>query len=171
MNDLFMALAPQLRLVHALAAFALVAGLVGRWVLLSRAEGAAREQRLGDVTTLVSAATVFERTVIISSLIVIALGLLTAWSYGYPLLGFLQGGTTNWLLAAFVLSMTLFALVPAVFVPKGKVFDAAMSESTSIGRPSANLIAAFGDPVLRAAHVYELGVIAVVLVLMILKPF
>jgi hypothetical protein len=67
--------------------------------------------------------------------------------------------------------MTLFALVPAVFVPKGKVFDAAMSESTSIGRPSANLIAAFGDPVLRAAHVYELGVIAVVLVLMILKPF
>ena len=34
---------------------------------------------------------------------VLVLGLLAAWSLGYPLLGFLQGAGANWLLASLVL--------------------------------------------------------------------
>src|SRR5215216_3436714 len=92
--------APVLKLLHALSGVLLVAGLMGRWVALDRAERAARGGQLASVRALLDASGVFERVVIVSSQVVFVLGLFTAWSMGYPLLGFLQGGGANWLLAS-----------------------------------------------------------------------
>src|SRR6478609_8877122 len=98
MPELFATLAPQLRVLHALVGFVLVSSLLGRWVILNQAERAARAQQLGSVQTLLSAGGIFERGAIISSQVVLLLGLLTPWAFGYPLLGFVQGASVNWLL-------------------------------------------------------------------------
>src|SRR5215208_6613096 len=115
-----------LRLVHAVVGILLVAGLLGRWVALHHAERAARAGDLSAVRALLSVSNVFERTVIITSQLVFILGLLTAWSVGYPLLGFLQGGSTNWLLTSLVLYIGAILLVPTVFLPRGRIFGAAI---------------------------------------------
>ncbi len=160
-----------LRLIHALVGVLLVAGLIGRWVALQHAERAAHAGDLGALRTLLTCSGVFERTVILTSQLVFVLGLLTAWSVGYPLLGFLQGGSTNWLLTSLVLYVGAILLVPTVFVPKGRIFGAALDDSVLLGRPTPALVAAFRDPASRIAHYVELTAVVSVLALMIAKPF
>lgn len=123
------------------------------------------------MAALLRAASAFERIVVPTSVAVQVLGLLTAWSLGYPLLGSLQGGRDNWLPVSLLLYLSTVPLVPLVFLPKGRRFDAAMDEATTLGRVTPALVAAFGDPVVRAAHLYELGALIVVLVLMLARPF
>src|SRR5215212_6396323 len=165
MAELLAPLAAPLRLVHALTGILLVAGLLGRWVALARAD------QLPAVRALLRASSVFERIVIPSSAAVLALGLLTAWSYGYPLLGSLQGGRDNWLPVSLLLFLGIFLLVPVVFLPKGRLFGAALDEAVTADRVTPGLIIAFGHPVVRGAHIYEFAAVIVVLVLMLTRPF
>jgi Predicted integral membrane protein (DUF2269) len=171
MAEVLAPFAALLRVVHALTGILLVAGLLGRWVALAQAEQAARADQLPAVRALLRASSVFERIVIPSSAAVLALGLLTAWSYGYPLLGSLQGGRDNWLPVSLVLFLGIFLLVPVVFLPKGRSFGAALNEAITVDRVTPGLIVAFGDPLVRAAHAYELAAVVVVLVLMLSRPF
>lgn len=85
-----------LKLAHVAAAFALVAGLVGRGILLSRA---ARATDVEGSARFAEAAIPFERLVIGASPAVIVAGLLTAWAQGYEWLGL----TTPWILVAVLL--------------------------------------------------------------------
>jgi hypothetical protein len=62
-------------------------------------------------------------------------------------------------------------LVPLVFLPRGRVFEEALTEASEEGAVTDRLRAAFRDPVVFAAHAYELGAMVVVFVLMIAKPF
>ncbi len=171
MAELLAPLAPWLRLIHALTGILLVAGLLGRWVVLSQAEHAARTEELTTVQGLLRASSVFERIVISASVAVLVLGLLTAWNYGYPLLGSLQGRGGNWLPVSLLLYLSTFPLVPLVFLPKGRQFGAALDEAVAMSRVTPALVAAFGDPRVRAAHVYEFAAVVVVLVLMLSWPF
>ena len=171
MAELLAPLAAPLRLVHALTGILLVAGLLGRWVALAQAEHAARADQLPAVRALLQASSVFERIVIPSSAVVLALGLLTAWSYGYPLLGSLQGGRDNWLPVSLLLFLGIFLLVPVVFLPKGRLFGAALDEAVTADRVTPGLVIAFGHPVVRGAHIYEFAAVIVVLVLMLTRPF
>jgi hypothetical protein len=171
MAELLAPLAPWLRLIHALTGILLVAGLLGRWVALSQAEQAAHTDELTTLHGLLRATSVFERIVIPTSIAVLVLGLLTAWSYGYPLLGSLQGRGGNWLPVSLLLYLSTVPLVPLVFLPKGRQFGAALDEAVAMGRVTPALVAAFGDPRVRAAHVYEFAAVVVVLVLMLSRPF
>ncbi len=99
------------------------------------------------------------------------LGLATAIAEGRPFLGPLQGAGVNWLLVALVLYLSIMPLVPLVFLPRGKVFAAALADAETKGEVTPGLRAAWADPVVRAAHLYELGAVTVVLVLMLAKPF
>jgi hypothetical protein len=157
-----------LALVHALVAIVFVAGLIGRWVTLGAAE---RAMDLGSIRTLTAVSAPFERMVIIGSLLVFVLGILTAIAQGRPFLGPIQGAPVDWLFVSLVLFLTIIPLVPLVFIPKGRVFDAALEEASLAGRVTPALHAAFRDPVTRAAHVYELAAVTVVLGLMLAKPF
>ena len=47
-------------------------------------------------------------------------------------------------------------LIPLVFVPRGRVFEATLAEATARGVVTPELAAAWRDPVVRAAHWYEL---------------
>ena len=160
-----------LRLVHALLGVLLVAGVLGRWVALDHAHRAALRGDLASVQALLGASSVFERVVISTSMLVFIFGLLTAWSLGFPLLGFLQGASTNWLLVSVVLYLATILLVPTVFIPRGRAFGAALEDSNALGRPTPALLACFADPVTRVAHYIEVVAIVLVLALMIAKPF
>ena len=67
--------------------------------------------------------------------------------------------------------LSIIPVIPLVFLPRGRVFAAALADATAAGVVTPELSAAFRDPVVFAAHVYELAVIVGIFVLMITKPF
>lgn len=152
------------KLVHILVAFGFITGLLGRWILLAHA---AKAEGVENAYRLSQAAAPFERLVIMGSNLVLAAGLLTAWAQGYPWLGL----TTGWMLASVLILLSVIPFVPLVFLPKGRVFEAAMAAARATGTVTPELRAAFRDPAVAFAHRYELGAVTVVVALMVLKPF
>jgi uncharacterized membrane protein len=157
-------LAGLLKLVHVALAMVLVAGIIGRWLTLGRAQ---RADDLDDVTRFTEAAHPFERMVVLSSMLILPAGLLTAWAQGYEWLGL----TTGWMLASVALYLVASILVPTVFLPRGRAFEAALAEARATGSVTPALRAAFADPAVRAARTYEVVGIALIVALMVLKPF
>ena len=155
-------------LVHALIGILFVAGLLGRWIVLGAAE---RATELSAMRTLTAAAGPFERIVIAGSILVLVFGLAAAYLEGRSVLGPLTGGSVDWLFVSLLLYVSILPLVPLVFLPRGRVFEAAMEGAERDGRVTSELQAAWRDPMVRAAHVYELGAITLVLILMLSKPF
>jgi hypothetical protein len=164
-----MFLAAFLKFLHVAAAMWMVTGIIGRTVVLAKA---GRSADIHEVRTLLPLSTIFEKSMVIpgSSAVLIA-GLVTAWAEGWPVLGFIQGGSANWVLAALLLYLTTIPLIIFVFTPRGKVFEAAFQEAVKQERITSELSMAFNDPAVRAAHRYELAILVVIVALMVLKPF
>jgi Predicted integral membrane protein (DUF2269) len=152
------------KLVHILVAFGFITGLLGRWILLG---SAAKAEEVETAYRLSQAAAPFEKLVIQGGNLVLPAGLLTAWAQGYEWLGL----TTGWMLVSVVILLSVLPLVPLVFLPRGKVFEAAMSAARVAGTVTPELRAAFRDPAVAFAHRYELGAVTLVVALMVLKPF
>jgi len=152
-----------LTLLHVLIAMVFIAGLLGRWALLSRAAGA---EEIEAAHLLTEASGPFERMVTIASMLVLPAGLLAAWARGYPFIGL----GTSWVLLATILYLTLVPLVPLVFLPRGKLFDAEMRAARQAGSVTAGLRAAFNDRRTSMARTYELSVVLIIVALMVLKP-
>jgi hypothetical protein len=153
-----------LKLGHISLAFAMVTGLLGRWILLTRAAGTDDVER---AHLLAEAAGPFERIVQVVSPLVVLVGLLTAWAQGYPWLGL----TTGWMLLTVLLIIPILVSIPIVFVPRGRVFEAAMSGAREAGTVTPALRAAWADPAVAMARRYELVATAVIVFLMVVKPF
>ncbi len=156
-------LALILKLSHVVLAMVLVAGLIGRWVLLRRA---AASDDVEDSARLADLAGPFERMVVTSSMLVLAAGLLTAWAQGYPWLGL----TTLWMGGSVVIVVLGMLTVPTIFLPRGRIFEAALSDARARGVVTDELRAAFGDPAVRAARTAEAIAIAIIVALMVIKP-
>lgn len=154
--------------IHALVGVAMIAGLIGRWIVLA---AASRASELAAMRTLTAAAAPFERIVIVSSTATLLFGLAAAWATGRSVLGPLTGGSVDWLFVSLLLYLSVGPLVPLIFLPRGRVFDAAFREAEAAGVVTDAVRAAWDDPVVRAAHVYELAAVTLVLVLMLAKPF
>ena len=152
------------KLAHILVAFGFITGLLGRWIQLGNA---AKAEEVETAYRLSQAAAPFERLVIMGGNLVLPAGLLTAWAQGYEWLGL----TTPWMLVSVVILLSVLPFVPLVFLPRGKVFEAAMSAARAAGTVTPELRAAFRDPAVAFAHRYELGAVTLVVVLMVLKPF
>ena len=75
------------------------------------------------------------------------------------------------MLVALLLSFGIAALVPTVFVPRGRRFALVLDAARSAGTITPELRAAFADPTVRAAHIAELVALAVIVALMVPKPF
>lgn len=156
--------AQLLKLAHVGIAFALVTGLVGRWIILTRAS---RSTDVEEAKRLADAASPFERMVIPAGPAVVVAGMLTAWAQGYAWLGL----TTGWMIASVVLVLPILAMVPLVFIPRGRRFEEAMTTAVSRGIVTPELRAAWTDPAVTFARRYELGATAIIVALMVLKPF
>ena len=155
--------------VHVLAVFWLVAGIVGRGACYRQA---ARTSDLGALRTLVGLGGVFERAMVRPATFVVLLtGLLAAWLRGLPILGFLQGASLNWVLAALVIYLSIVPVIVFIFLPKGHVYRVALEEATEAGRVTPQLLAALDDPLVGAGRAYEIVMVVTLAYLMIMKPF
>ena len=152
-------------LLHVAVAFWFVAGLLGRNVTMARARSA---NDLSTLVELVDLSGRFERLMVIpGSFGVVVLGLLAAWGEGQPL-----AGTDDWwLLTSLILFVGLGVLVPTVFLPRGKVFEGALEQARQRGEVTPELRTALRDPVVRNARAAEIVVVAVIVTLMVTKPF
>jgi len=154
---------------HVLAAFWLVAGIIARGTCFRLA---AKSNDLAVLRTLADLGGRFERTMVRPATFVVLLtGLLAAWLRGWPILGFLQGGSVNWVLAALAIYLGIVPVIVFIFLPKGRVYHAALVEATELGQVTVQLEAALNDPLVRAARVYEMVMAAALAYLMIVKPF
>lgn len=152
---------------HGLAGAVLLGGLIGRWTILGLARQA---DTLPAMITLTKAARPFERIVIIVPNVVLVLGIILVIAQGRPFLGPIQSAPVDWLFVSILLFISVPVLVPTVFLPRGRGFEAALEDATR-GEVTPELRTAWNDPVTRAARYYELGAVSLVFILMIAKPF
>lgn len=157
-------LAPLFKLAHVALAMTFVAGLIGRWIVLG---AAGRSTNMDRTTELLHTSGPFERMVIFSSAAILPAGLFTAWTQGYPWLGL----TTGWMLASVVIFVAIGILVPTIFLPRGRSFADALAGAQQARQVTPALQAGFADPIVRAAHWAEVIGVAMIVVLMVLKPF
>jgi hypothetical protein len=61
--------------------------------------------------------------------------------------------------------------VPAIFVPRGRIFEAEMAAARAAGAVTPGLREAFADGAVALARRYELAALALIVALMVLKPF
>jgi hypothetical protein len=150
-------------LLHVATAFWFVAGLAGRDVSIARA---ARATDIGSVQALAGAAGVFDRFFVVpGSVAVLAAGLIAMVATDLRL------GEQTWLVVALILFLTIIPLVPLVFLPRGKMFEAALGDAVVAGQVTPALRAAFADRAVAGARWYERVVVAVIIALMVTKPF
>ena len=102
--------------------------------------------------------------------IVLVLGIATAVVQGRAFLGPLQGVSVDWLFV-YVAYVSIIPWIPLVFLPRGRLFGAALADADARGVVTPELTAAFRDRVVFSGHVYELAAIIGVFILMIAKPF
>jgi hypothetical protein len=160
-----MDLSNVIKLVHVALGFTLVAGLIGRWALERRA---GRADDPEQAFALTQAGSLFERLVLVSGPGIVLAGLATAGLKGYPYLGL----TTGWLLLSLVLVLAFpFVIAPLVYIPRTRDIAVAMRDARAKAVFTPELRAAFGSRPLRAARWYEAIATAVVIALMVLKPF
>jgi hypothetical protein len=152
------------KLLHVAIAIVFISGMIGRWLLLRRAAAATDPE---SAALLAHAAAPFEQIVIRGGPLILAAGLLTAWAQGYPWLGL----TTGWMLTSVILLLSPLPFVPLVFLPRGRIFDEELEAARSQGVITPGLQAAFADPMVALARRWELASVALVVVLMVLKPF
>jgi uncharacterized membrane protein len=151
------------KLLHVLVAFWFVAGLVGRSVTIAQVR---RETDLGRVESLMAVTDRFEKWMVRpGSGAVLLLGLATMVAQDRSLLD------DGWLLVSLILYVVLFALVPTVFLPRGKRYEAALEAARPGGAVTPALAEALRDPVVVLARRLELAVVVVIIVLMVTKPF
>jgi len=152
-------------LLHVVAAFWFVAGLLGRNITMARARTASDIRLVNELVTLSGR---FERMMVIpGSIAVVLLGLLAAWALGQPL----AGSNNWWLLTSLLLFVAIGVLVPVVFLPHGKVFEHALADAKTKRDVTPELRTALRDPAVRNARAAELLVVAVIIMLMVTKPF
>lgn len=152
------------KLLHVAIAIVFVSGLIGRWIMLTRA---ARADAPDTAYLLAHSAAPFEQIVIRGGPYLVGAGLLTAWLQGYPWLGL----TTGWMLASVLLIISTFPAIPLIFLPRGKVFEAELEAARQQGIMTEGLRAAFADPMVALARRWEFISIGLVIALMVLKPF
>jgi uncharacterized membrane protein len=156
-------------LLHVLSAGWFVSGLVGRAVTWRYA----REATVASTTVaLLRASEYFDRMMVIpGSMVILVLGLLAAWQGGWPVLGFIAGSDSNWLLVSLILYLSLVPFVPLYLVPRRKIRNALIARAGAEDQLSPELTAALNDAGVLAYRRAELVVVIAVAGLMVTKPF
>ena len=158
-----------LRFLHISSAIVFVGGLFARQVVRSQIP---RASDVGAIVTLTQAAGRVERLMVIpGNILAIVFGSILGVLTQAPLLGSLLGPYRNWLIASILILALLLPLVPLVFLPRGKVFEAALHDARAKGTITPELRQQLADPVVRWAHLAEMIGVARIVGLMVYKPF
>jgi uncharacterized membrane protein len=159
-----------MKLLHVLAAFWMISGVVGRGLTFWQA-GRARD--VHAIRALLQISEFFERYAVIPvSVAVLVFGLIVTWMQKWPLFGFLQGSSTNWLLVSFLLFVGISAFIaPLGLVARRKERERALDEALAQGIVTLRLLDALHDKVVIRFRIVELIVLLIIIVLMVTKPF
>lgn len=159
-----------MKLFHVLAAFWLISGVVGRGLTFWQARKA---RDIQAVQALLHLSEFFERYAVIPvSMAVLLFGLVLTWMQGWPLLGFLQGSSSNWLLVSSVLFLAGMGFIaPLRLVARRKERSLALQEALAQGTITHRLTAALNDKVVMRFRVVEFIILIFILALMVTKPF
>ena len=159
-----------MKLLHVLAAFWMVSGVVGRDLAFW---WAGRATNVQAVHALLRASDFFERYAVIPvSMAVLVFGLIVTWMQKWPLFGILQGSPANWLLVSFILFVGMSAFIaPLGLVARRKERTRAVEEALAQGTITSALTAALNDRVVNRFRAVELIITVIIIVLMVTKPF
>ena len=159
-----------MKLLHVLAAFWFVSGLVGRDFAFWRA---GKATNVHAVHGLLQISDFFERYAVIPvSMAVFLFGLIVTWMQKWPLFGFIQGSRSNWLLVSFLLSLGIsLAIGPLKLVARRKQRARALEEALAQGTITPELTAALNDKVVVRFRALELALVVLIVILMVTKPF
>ena len=157
-----------MKLLHVLAAFWMISGVIGRDLTYWRAG------KVTDVQAahaLLQVSEFFERYAVIPvSVAVMLFGLLITWMQKWPLFGFLQGASSNWLLVSFILFVGISAVIgPLGLVARRKERTRAMAEALAQGSITPGLMAALNDKIVIRFRTVELVILVIIIVLMVVK--
>ena len=109
--------------------------------------------------------------VIPGSNLVVVLGVILAILLKWPIFGFLQGASQNWLLVSNILLVISIVLVPTIFLPHNRKVESLLHNALAEGHVTPELSAALNDQTNSLAHYVEEIIVLVVAALMVLKPF
>ena len=159
-----------MKLLHIVSAFWFISGVVARDFSFWRAARATSAQA---AYALLQMSEVFERSAVIpGGLIVLFFGLMTAWLQGWPIFGFLQGSSSNWLLVSLILFLGVSAIIgPLRLIPRRRQRTQAAEEALAQEVITPALTAALNDRVVNVFRTGELITLVVIIVLMVVKPF
>jgi uncharacterized membrane protein len=157
------------KFLHILAVTLTIGGMIAR----QSVRGIAKKSKdLVEIAVLTRAAARMDRALIIpASNIMIVMGIILAVMQNWPIFGFLQGSTQNWLLVSNLLLVIMLALIPGVFIPHNKKVEALLLSAITEGKVTSELSTALSDHRDDLAHHMEEIIVLVVAALMVLKPF
>jgi hypothetical protein len=101
----------------------------------------------------------------------ILLGIILAIMQKWPIFGFLQGASQNWLLVSNILLVVMIVLIATVFIPHNKNVESLLQIAIRTGRITPELSEALADQKNKLAHYAEEIIVLAVGALMVLKPF
>ena len=159
-----------MKLLHVLAAFWLISGVIGRDFTFWQA---GRSTSVQAVQGLLQVSEFFERWAVIPvSILVLLFGLIVTWMQKWPLFGFLQGASTNWLLVSFVLFLGVSAVIaPLRLIDRRRKRTQALEQALALETITPELTAALHDKVVNQFRAVELILMVVIIILMVTKPF
>jgi len=159
-----------MKLLHVLAAFWFISGVIGRDFAFWQAGKATNVQA---VHALLQVSEFFERYAVIPlGSVILVFGLIVTWMQRWPLFGFLQGSTSNWLLVSFILFVGgSLAIIPLRLMARRKQRTRAIEEALVQGTVTPELTAALNDKVVVRFRAVELVILVIIIILMVTKPF
>jgi hypothetical protein len=157
------------KFLHVTAVTFTVGGMFARQLVRSFAKNS---EDINVVASLTRAATRMDRTLVIPwSNIMILMGIILAVMQKWPILGFLQGASQNWLLASNILLVIMMTIIFTLFVPHNKKVESMLQSALAQGSMTSELTVALNDNRNKLAHYAEEVIVLVVTALMVMKPF
>jgi len=155
--------------LHILAVTITVGGMFARQLVRTQAR---KLEDISVVASLTRVAVRMDRALVIPwGNVMIVMGIILAVMQKWPIFGFLQGSSQNWLLVSNLLLLIMIILIPSVFIPHNKKVEAILQSALTERHVTQELTAALDDQKNKLAHLAEEVIVVVVAALMVLKPF
>jgi uncharacterized membrane protein len=158
-----------IKFLHIVAVTITIGGMFARQLVRAYAK---KSDDVNVIASLTRVAVRIDRVMVIPwSNIMIVIGIILAVMLKWPIFGFLQGASQNWLLASNLLLLIGLSTVFTVFLPHNRKLEAILQTALAEGRITPELSTALDDKTVKLAHhVEEIAMIAIA-ALMVLKPF
>ena len=157
------------KFLHIVAVIMMVGGIIARQIVRGIA---IKSDDVKVIASLTQVAMRIDRAMVIpGGNLVLVFGVILALMLNWPIFGFLEGASQNWLLVSNILLLVIIVIVPTIFLPHNKKLDSLLQNAAAAGRVTPHLKAVLNDKTNRLAHHIEEILILAVTALMVLKPF